>query len=93
MKRVKKLFRRLGLQAIYPRKRRSFSSPAHKLYPYLLEGVKVGRVNQIWGADITYIRLAHGFAYLIVIMDYYSHYVVSWELTNTLDSRFCSERP
>ena len=88
---VRKLSRRLGLQAIYPRKRRSFSSPGHKLYPYLLEGVKVDRLDQVWGADITYIHLAHGFAYLIVIMDWYSRYVVSWELSNTLDSRFCAE--
>jgi len=90
-KRVRKLFRRLGLQAIYPCKRRSFSAPGHKLYPYLLEGVNVERANQVWGADITYIRLAHGFVYLIVIMDWYSRYVVSWELSNTLDSRFCSQ--
>jgi len=57
-KRVRRLFRRMGLQAIYPRKRRSFSSPGHKIYPYLLEGVKVERPDQVWGADITYIRLA-----------------------------------
>ncbi len=91
VKRVRKLFGGLGLQAIYSSKRRNFSSPAHKLYPYLLEGVKVERVNQIWGVDITYIRLAHGFAYLIVTKGYYSRYVVSWELSNTLDSRFCTK--
>ncbi len=91
MNRVRKLFRRLGLQAIYPRKRRSFSPPGHKLYPCLLEGVNVERPNQVWGADITYIRLAHGFPYLIVITDWYSRYVVSWELSNALDSRFCTE--
>ena len=88
LKRVRKLFRRMGLQAIYPQ-RRSFSSPGHKLSPHLLKGVKVEQPNQIWGADITYIHLAHGFAYLIVIMDWYSRYVVSWELSNTLDSMFC----
>ncbi|HCI55957.1 MAG TPA: hypothetical protein DFI01_08550 [Bacteroidales bacterium] len=68
-KRVRKRFRRLGLQAIYPRKRRSFSSPGYKLYPYLLEEINVERPNQVWGADITYILLTHGFVYLIVIMD------------------------
>ncbi len=91
VKLVRKLFRRLGLQAIYPHQRRSFSSPGHKLYPYLLEGVEVELPNEVWGADITYIRLAHGFAYLIVIMDWYSRYIVSWELSDTLDSRFCTE--
>jgi len=91
VKRVRKLFRRLGLQAIYPRLRRSFSSPGHKLYPCILEGVNVERPNQVWGADITYIHLVHGFAYLIVIMDWYSRHVVSWELSNTLDSTFCTE--
>jgi putative transposase len=62
-KRVRGLFKCMGLRAIYPRKRRSFSSPGHKLYPYLLEGVKVDRLEQVWGADITYRHLAHGFAY------------------------------
>jgi len=90
-KRVRRLFRRMGLQAIYPRKRRSFSSPGHKIYPYLLEGVKVERPDQVWGADITYIRLAHGFVYLVAVMDWFSRYIFSWELSNTLDSRFCAE--
>lgn len=88
-KRVRRLVRKMGLEAIYPRKRRSFSSPGHKLYPYLLEGMKVERPDQVWGADITYIRLAHGFVYLVVVMDWYSRYILSWELSNTLDSRFC----
>ena len=90
-KRVRRLFKCMGLQAIYPRKRRSFSSPGHKIYPYLLEGVKVERPDQVWGADITYIRLAHGFVYLVAVMDWYSRYILSWELSNTLDSRFCAE--
>jgi len=90
-KRVRKLFQRMGFQAIYPHRRISFSSPGHKIYPYLLEGVKVERPDQVWGADITYIRLAHGFVYLVVVMDWYSRYVLSWELSNTLDSRFCVE--
>jgi len=81
----------MGLQAIYPRKRIGFSSPGHKLYPYLLEGVKVERPDQVWGADITYIRLAHGFVYLVAVMDWFSRYIFSWELSNTLDSRFCAE--
>jgi len=90
-KRVRVLMRRMGLQAIYPHKRRSFSSPGHKRYPYLLEGVKIERPDQVWVADITYIRLAHGFVYLVVVMDWYSRYILSWELSNTLDSRFCVE--
>jgi len=90
-KRVRRLFQRMGFQAIYPRRRISFSSPGHKLYPYLLEGVKVERPDQVWGADITYIRLAHGFVYLVAVMDWYSRYILSWELSNTLDSRFCAE--
>jgi len=81
----------MGLKAIHPHKRRSFSSPGHKIYPYLLEGVKAERADQVWGADITYIRLAHGFAYLVVVMDWASRYVLSCELSNTLDSRFCVE--
>jgi len=90
-KQVRRFLRRLGLQAIYPHRRIGFSSPGHKLYPYLLEGVKVERPDQVWGADITYISLAQGFAYLIAIMDWYSRYVVSWEVSSTLDSRFCAE--
>lgn len=91
LKRVRVLMRRMGLQAIYPHKRRSFSSPGHKKYPYLLEGIKVEHPDQVWVADITYIRLAHGYVYLVVVMDWYSRYVLSWELSNTLDSRFCLE--
>ncbi len=90
-KRVRRLMRVMGLKAIHPRRRRSFSSPGHKIYPYLLEGVKAEQVDQVWGADITYIRLAHGFVYLVVVMDWASRYVLSWELSNTLDSRFCAE--
>jgi len=90
-KRVRVLMRRTGLQAIYLHKRRSFSSPGHKRYRYLLEGVRIERPDQVWVADITYIRLAHGFVYLVVVMDWYSRYVLSWELSNTLDSRFCVE--
>jgi putative transposase len=90
-KRVRVLMRRMGLQAIYPHKRRSFSSPGHKRYPYLLEGVEIERPDQVWVADITYIRLAHGFVYLVAVMDWYSRYVLSWKLSNTLDSRFCIE--
>ncbi len=90
-KRVRRLLRRMGLQAIYPHKRGSFSSHGHKIYPYLLEGVKVERPDQVWGADITYIRLAHGFVYIVAVMDWFSRYIFSWELSNTLDSRFCAE--
>jgi Transposase and inactivated derivatives len=90
-KRVRMLMWRMALQAIFPHKRRSFSSPGHQRYPYLLEGLEIERPDQVWIADITYIRLAHGFVYLVVVMDWYSRYVLSWELFNTLDSRFCVE--
>jgi len=76
-KRVRVLMRWMALQAIYPHKRRSFSSPGHKRYPYLLEGLEIERPDQVWVADITYIRLAHGFVYLVVVMDWYSRYVLS----------------
>lgn len=88
-KRVRRLMRRMALEAIYPRKRRSFSSPGHKLYPYLLSGLKIDRPDQVWEADITYIRLARGFLYLTAVMDCSSRYVLSWELANSLTSDFC----
>jgi len=71
-------FKESGFQAVYQCKGKSFSSSGHKLYPYLLEGVKIERPNQVWGVDITYIRLAHGFVYLVVVMDWFSRYIFSW---------------
>jgi len=81
--------RLMGLVAIYPRPRTSLSGPEHKIYPYLLKGVTVQQPDHVWVADITYIRLAHGFVYLVVIMDWVSRYILSWELSITLEKDFC----
>ncbi len=88
-KRVRRLSRKMGLLAIYPKP--SFSQPTvgAKVYPYLLRGVEIERVNQVWSTDITYIRLLSGFIYLVAIMDWYSRYVLAWEVSNTLESSFC----
>jgi putative transposase len=90
-KRVRRLMRVMGLEAIYPKPRLSANGPDHKVYPYLLKGVTVDRPDQAWATDITYVRLTHGFVYLTAIMDWYSRYVVSWELSTTLDTGFCLE--
>lgn len=88
---VRTLLRNMGLQAIFPGKKTSKPHPEHKIYPYLLRGVKIERPNQVWSADITYIRLLQGFAYLVAIIDWFSRYVLSWRLSNTLDDGFCIE--
>jgi putative transposase len=88
-KRIRRLMRLMGLMAIYPKPRLSVGGPDHKIYPYLLKGLKISRPDQAWCADITYIRLAHGFVYLVVILDWHSRYVLSWELSTTLDKGFC----
>jgi putative transposase len=88
-KRIRRLMRLMGLEAIYPKPRLSIPSKEHQIYPYLLKGVSIDRPDQVWGADITYIRLAHGFLYLVAIMDWFSRYVLSWELSNTLEMDFC----
>jgi len=90
-KRVRRLLRLMGIEAIYPKKNLSKSHPAHKKYPYLLTGLATNKPNQVWCADITYIRLAEGFVYLVAIMDWYSRYVLSWRLSNSLDTSFCLE--
>ena len=79
----------MGLRAIYRRPRTSRPAPEHRVYPYLLDKVKVTRPNQVWAADITYLPMARGFLYLVVIMDWYSRYVVAWRLSNTLEADFC----
>ena len=89
--RTRTLLRKMGLMAIYPKPNLSKPHPEHKIYPYLLRGIKVERANQVWCADITYIRLEKGFAYLVAIVDWYSRYVLSWRLSNTLDADFCLE--
>ena len=88
-KRVQRLLRRMGLEAIYPKPKLSQAAVGHRIYPYLLRGVKMERVNQVWSSDITYVRLLSGFVYLVAVMDWFSRYVLSWELSVTLDSDFC----
>ena len=89
VKRVRRLMRLMGLEAIYPRKRLSVPGEGHKRYPYLLRGVEIVRPDQVWSADITYIRLRRGFLYLAAILDWYSRYVLSWTLSSSLDAAFC----
>ena len=88
-KRVSRLMRLMGIQAIYPRPRTSLNRHQHKIYPYLLDGVEIVHPNHVWSTDITYIRLRGGFVYLAAIMDWFSRYVISWRLSNTLDQYFC----
>ena len=88
-KRVRRLMRLMGLEAIYPKPRLSLGGPGHKIYPYLLSGVPIERINQVWSTDITYIRLRHGFVYLTAVMDWYSRYVLSWEISVTMETSFC----
>jgi len=90
-KRARRLMRLIGLKAIYRRPRTSKPAPGHKIYPYLLGGLKITRPNQVWAADITYIPMAKGFLYLVTIIDWYSRYVIFWRLSNTLDADFCIE--
>ena len=90
-KRIRRLMRIMGLRAIYRRPRTSKPTPGNKIYPYLLNGIEITCPNQVWAADITYIPMAKGFLYLVAIIDWYSRYVLSWRLSNTLDSDFCVE--
>lgn len=90
-KRIQSLYRLLGLEANYPKPNLSKKHPEHKIYPYLLEDVKIDRVNQVWSTDITYIRLREGFAYLMAIIDWRSRYVLDWQLSTTLEADFCIE--
>ena len=87
--RVQRLMRMLGLAGMAPGPNTSKPHPEHKIYPYLLRGVDVIKPNQVWSTDITYIRLEHGFCYLVAIIDWYSRRVIAWELSNTLDIDFC----
>jgi len=88
---ARSLMRILGVEAIYPRKRLSFPDKEHQIYPYLLRDVEIDRPDIAWAADITYIRLKHGFVYLVAVMDLYSRYIVSWRISTTLESNFCCE--
>jgi putative transposase len=90
-KRVQRLMRLMDIEAIYQKPRTTKSSPEHQKYPYLLRELKITHPNQVWATDITYIRLRQGFIYLVAIMDWFSRYVLSWRLSNTLDTSFCIE--
>jgi len=90
-KRVARLMEVMGIQAIYPKPRLSQPGEGHKIYPYLLEGVEVTRVNQVWSTDITYIRMDGGFVYLVAVMDWFSRFVLSWALSVTMEVGFCME--
>jgi putative transposase len=90
-KRVARLLHTLGLETLYPKARRSQPYPERRVYPYLLRGVPITRVNQVWSTDITYIRLHAGFVYLVAVMDWFSRYVLSWAVSITMDVGFCLE--
>lgn len=90
-KRVQRLMHRMGLSALYPRRRTSQPGKGHTIYPYLLRGLSIERANQVWATDITYIPMAKGFMYLVAIMDWHSRRVLSWRVSNTLDTDFCIE--
>jgi putative transposase len=90
-KRVQRLMGLMGLEAIYQRPHTSRPAPKHRTYPYLLRGLVIERVNQVWAADITYIPMARGFLYLVAVMDWMSRYVLAWRLSNVLDASFCIE--
>ena len=90
-KRVQRLMRKMGIEAIYPHPNTSKPHPQHRIYPYLLRGLVIDRPNQVWSTDITYIRMVHGFMYLVAVMDWYSRYVLAWRLSNTLEADFCIE--
>jgi putative transposase len=90
-KRVRRLLRTMGLEAVYQKPNLSQPHPDHTVYPYLLRGVAIERCNQVWSCDITYIRLQHGFVYLLAVIDWYSRYVLDWALSTTLEADFCIE--
>jgi putative transposase len=90
-KRVSRLMGQLGIQAVYPKPKLSQPGEGHRIYPYLLRGATVDRVNQVWSTDITYIRMAQGFLYLVAVMDWFSRFVLSWSLSLTMEVEFCVE--
>src|SRR6516162_4521378 len=87
--RIRRLMRILGIEAHYPKRNLSRPSPGHEIYPYLLRGVAIERPNQVWSTDITYVPMQGGFLYLVAVMDWFSRYVLSWELSNTMETGFC----
>lgn len=88
-KRIRRLMRLMGLTAIYAKPDLSKANKAHKKYPYLIRNMLINQVNQVWSSDITYIPMKNGFLYLVAVMDWYSRYVLSWELSNSMESSFC----
>jgi putative transposase len=90
-KRVRRLLRLMGLEAVYPKPRLSTPNPDHTVFPYLLRNLAINRCNQVWSTDITYLRLASGFIYLMAILDWYSRYVLGWAISTTLEADFCIE--
>ena len=90
-KRVQRLMRRMGLQAIYPKRRTTWPTAGDQIYPYLLRDIEISRPDQVWATDITYVPMRQGFLYLVAIMDWYSRYVLAWRLSNTLEGTFCLE--
>jgi putative transposase len=88
-KRVRRLMRKLGIQALGPKPRTTKPAPGHRIYPYLLRGLAIERPNQVWCADITYIPIGRGFLYLVAVMDWASRAVLAWRLSNTMDAGFC----
>jgi putative transposase len=90
-KRVARLMRVMGLEAVYPRRRTTRPAAGHKIYPYLLRNLEITRPDQVWATDITYVPLRHGFLYLVAVMDWFSRYVLAWRLSNTLEGSFCLE--
>ena len=91
VKRIRRLLRIMGLEALYPKPHLSKSNPEHKVYPYLLRNLSINRPNQVWSTDITYVRMERGFVYLMAIIDWYSRYVLKWAISTTLEADFCIE--
>jgi len=89
-KRVQRLMRKMGIEGISPARRTTLRNAGHQVYPYLLRGLRIERPNQVWCSDITYIPMRHGFMYLVAVMDWYSRHVLSWRLSNCMDTDFCT---
>lgn len=87
--RIQRIMRLMGIEAIYPKRKTSIPHPGHKIYPYLLRNVEIANVNQVWGTDITYIPMNRGWLYLVAIMDWFSRYVLAWDLSSTMEVDFC----
>jgi putative transposase len=88
-KRIQRLMGIMGIEALYPKPNLSRPAPGQEIYPYLLRGLSIERPNQVWSTDITYIPMRGGFLYLVAVMDWFSRYVLSWELSNTMETGFC----